>query len=173
MDVLTSNQHSYPGLLHYSTFTDPLNIFQYDPSDSYFGARSRSHQHLMAFAVRWAIPLSLLMIGAAAAYIVRAPFYLRALREGFADRRLPTLLVLVLSLAFFANIAVVLPFVQKAYYFGYWTSRLVLPALLGFGLLAFTLLDGRLRWRGARLAVLAYCVVHATVNVRFLWMLGD
>lgn len=173
LDVLASNQHSYPGLLHYSIFTDPLNIFQYDPSDSYFGVRPKAYQHLMTFAVRWAVPLSLVMIGAAAAYSVRAIFYLRALREGFVDRRLPTLLVLFLSLAFFANIAVVLPFVQRAYYFGYWTSRLVLPALLGFGLLAFALLDARLRWRGARLAVLAYCIVHATVNARFLWMRGD
>src|SRR5262249_10165318 len=59
--MLVSNLHSYPGLLHYSMFTDPLDIFQYDPTDSYFGARDQLHQGLMTFSVCWAVPLSLLM----------------------------------------------------------------------------------------------------------------
>jgi hypothetical protein len=172
MDMLEPNVHSYPGLLHYSTFTDPLNIFQYDPTDGYFGARSDWHQRLMTFAVRWAVALSLLMIAATATYAGRAVVQLRALREGLAGRRLAVLFVLLFSLAFFANIAVFLPFVQQAYHCGYWLSRLVLPALLGFALLAFALVDELPRWPGARLAVLAYALVHAAVNASFLWVLG-
>jgi hypothetical protein len=171
-NVLVSNRHSYPGLLHYSSFTDPLNIFQYDPTDSYFGARDGAHQRLMTFAVRWALPVSLLMIAATAIYAFRTVGYLRALRQGPADRRLPVLLVLFFSLAFFANIAVLLPLVQNAYHHGYWLARLVLPAMLGFALLGFTLLDERLHWPGARLAVVGYCLVHATVNASFLWVRG-
>jgi hypothetical protein len=172
MDMLASNRHSYPALLHYSSFTDPLNIFQYDPTDSYFGARDDAHQRLMTFAVRWAVPLSLLMIAATATYAFRTVAYLRALRKGPVDRRLPLLIVLFFSLAFFANIALFLPFVQQVYHNGYWLSRLVLPALLGLALLGFTLLDERLRWPVARLAVLAYSLVYATVNANFLWVLG-
>jgi hypothetical protein len=171
-NLLVPNLHSYPGLLHYSIFTDPLNIFQYDPTDNYFGARDATHQSLMTFAVRWAIPLTLLVCAAVVVYLFRALATLRGLRDGPLDRKLPILLVLAFSLAFFMNIALFLPFVRDAYYCGYWTARLVLPALLGFGLLGFTLLDERLRWSGARLAVLAYAVVFATVNFSFLWVVG-
>jgi hypothetical protein len=170
--MLVPNLHSYMGMLQYSIFTDPLNIFQYDATDSYFGARDDAHQRLMTFAVRWAVPLSLLMIAGTVTYAVRAVGYFRALREGPAARRLPVLLVLLFSAAFFANVALVLPFVREVYHAGYWTSRLVLPAVLGFVLLGFTLLDEHLRWRGARLAVLAYCLVHAVANTSFLWMRG-
>ena len=171
-NLLVPNLHSYPGLLHYSIFTDPLNIFQYDPTDNYYGARDDLHQRLMTFAVRWAVPLSLLMVGAAVVFAARGLSYLRGLRDGPLDRRLPILIVLLFSVAFFANIALLMPFVEQAYYCGYWTARLVLPALLGFGLLGFTLLDERLRWSGARLAVLAYVAVQATTHASFLWVRG-
>jgi hypothetical protein len=171
-NLLVSNRHSYPALLHLSIFTDPLNIFQYDPTDAYFGPRDALHQGLMTFAVNWALPLALLMIAAPAVYLFRARSYLRGLREGPLDRRLPILIVLAFSVAFFLNIALFMPYVQFAYYHGYWTARLVLPALLGFGLLGFTLLDERLRWSSARLGVLAYAVVQAVVHASFLWARG-
>jgi len=126
----------------------------------------------MTWAVRWAVPLSLLIVGATAVYFFRALSYLRGLRDGPLDRRLPILAILLFSLAFFANIALFMPFVQQAYYCGYWTARLILPALLGFGLLGFTLLDERLRSSGPRLAVLAYAAVQATLHASFLWVLG-
>jgi hypothetical protein len=171
-NLLVPNRHSYPALLHFSMFTDPLNIFQYDPTDSYFGARDELHRRLMTWAVRWAVPLSLLMIGATAVYLFRALSYLRDLRAGALDRKLPILIVVLFSVAFFANIAVFLPFVQQAYYCGYWTSRLVMPALLGCCLLGFTLLDERLHSSGARLAVLAYAAAQATLHGSFLWVRG-
>jgi hypothetical protein len=171
-NLLYPNRHSYPGLLHYSMFTDPLNIFQYDPSDSYFGVRDGVHQGLMTFAVRWAVPLSVLMVSAVAYYLFRGFSYLRGLRDSASNRKLATLIILAFSFACFANIAVFMPYVQQAYYCGYWTSRLVLPALLGFGLLGFTLLDERLRWSWARLAVLVFTIVHAAVNASFLWVVG-
>jgi hypothetical protein len=171
-NLLVPNRHSYAALLHYSVFTDPLNIFQYDPTDNYFGARDDLHQRLMALSVNLALPLSLLMIGATAVYLFRALSYLRALRAGALDQRLPILLVLLFSVMFFANIALFLPYVQQAYYCGYWTARLVLPALLGFGTLGFALLDERLHWRGARLGVLAYAAVQAALHVSFLWVRG-
>jgi hypothetical protein len=171
-NLLSSNRHSYPALLHLSLFTDVLNIFQSDPSDSDFGVRDALHQQLMTLAVRSAIPLSLLMICATAVYLLRAVSYVRRLRAGAADGSLPTLIVLAFSVAFFANIALFLPFVQLAYHNGYWLSRLVIPALMGSCLLGFTFLDERLRSSGARLTLLAYATAQAALHASFLWMRG-
>jgi hypothetical protein len=172
-NLLTNNRHSYPALLHLSMFTDILDIFQNDPSDSYFGARDSDHQKLMTVAVNWAIPLSLLMIAATIAYTFRALSYLRRRRLPRAtDSDLPALLVLAFSLAFFANIALFLPSMQYAYLYGYWLGRLVLPALLGFCLLAFAFLDGRLRSSAARVTVLAYAAAQAALHASFLWVRG-
>jgi len=171
-NLLLSNRHSYPALLHLSTFTDVLNIFQSDPSDSYFGARDGLHQQLMTLAVRSAVPLSLLMIFATLIHLFRTFSYLSRLRAGASDKSLATVIVLLFSVAFMANITLFLPFVQLAYHNGYWLSRLVIPALLGSCLLGFILLDERLRSSGARLAVLAYAAAQAALHVSFLWMRG-
>jgi hypothetical protein len=171
-NLLTSNRHSYPALLHLSMFTDVLNIFQSDPSDSDFGVRDDLHQQLMTLAVRSAIPLSLLMIWATAVYLFRALSSLRRLRAGASEGSLPTLIVVVFSVAFIANITLFLPFVQLAYHNGYWLSRLAMPALLGSCLLGFILLEERLRSSGARLAVLAYAAAQAALHASFLWMRG-
>ena len=164
--LLERNRVSYPALLHLSMFTDPLNIYQSDPSDSYFGARDGLHQTLMTVAVNSAIPLSVLMLVAGGVYLGRVVSSLRSL-----DGSLTTI-VFGFSAAFFANIALFLPFVQHAYYYGYWQARLVMPALLGFCFLGFVLLDEHLGSRVARAAVLVYAVAQATLHASFLWMPG-
>ncbi len=171
-NLLVNNRHSYPALLHLSMFTDPMNIYQSDPIDSYFGARDGLHQALMMVAVNSAIPLSVLMIVATGVYLFRAPSYLRGRRASPAGRPLLTVVVLGFSVAFFANIAVFLPLVRYAYYYGYWQARLVMPALLGFCFLGFVFLDERLRSRAARAAVFAYTVAQAALHVSFLWVRG-
>ncbi|HEY2295166.1 MAG TPA: hypothetical protein VGM86_31060, partial [Thermoanaerobaculia bacterium] len=171
-NLLMSNRHSYPALLHLSMFTDPMNIYESDPADAYFGQRDGLHQELMTVAVNSSIPLSLLMLVAICVFVFRAPSCLRGLRAAPSGRPLLTMLVLGFSVAFFANIALFLPFVKHAYYFGYWQARLVLPALLGFCFLGFVLLDERLRSRGARAAVFVYAVAQAALHVSFLWVRG-
>jgi hypothetical protein len=171
-NLLENNRHSYPALLHLSMFTDPMNIYQSDPSDSYFGARDSLHQALMTVAVNFAIPLSVLMVVATGVYLFRALSSLRRFDAFSSSRPLLTTIVVGFSAAFFANIAVFLPLVRYAYYYGYWQARLVMPALLGFCLLGFVLLDERLRSRAARAAVLVYAVAQAALHVSFLWVRG-
>lgn len=171
-NLLVNNRHSYPALLHLSMFTDPLNIYQSDPTDSYLGARDGLHQALMTVAVNSSIPLSLLMLVATGVFLFRTPSYLRGLRASTASRPLLTMAVFGFSIAFFANIAVFLPFVRFAYFYGYWQARLVMPALLGFCFLGFVLLDERLRSRAARAAVFAYAVAQAALHFSFLWVRG-
>jgi hypothetical protein len=170
-NLLVSNRHSYPALLHLSMFTDILNIFQYDPADSYYRPRDDLHQRLMTVAVWSGIPLSLLMIAATGAYLLRAPRSWRRLRAR-GGTELPAMILLGFSLAFFANIALFLPFMQYAYHNGYWLSRLVMPALLGACFLGFVFLDELLGSTAARGAVLAYAFAQAALHASFLWTRG-
>jgi len=167
-NLLVINRHSYPALLHLSMFTDVLNIFQHDPSDSYFRPRDILHQDLMSVAVLSSIPLSLLMIAATVIYLLR---WLRWRRSSGGDE-LPAKIVVAFSVAFFANIALFLPFMQYSYLHGYWLARLVMPALLGFCFLGFVCLDRWLRWTEARVAVLAYAVAQSALHASFLWTRG-
>jgi hypothetical protein len=168
-NLLVINRHSYPALLHLSMFTDVLNIFQYDPADSYFRRRDDLHQRLMTAAVRSAIPLSLLMIGATVIYLARC---LRRRRSSGGGNEFPATILVAFSVAFFANISLFLPFMQFSYLHGYWLARLVMPALLGLCFLGFVFLDGVLRWTGARGAVLAYAVAQSALHASFLWARG-
>ena len=170
-NLLVNNRHSYPALLHLSMFTDVLNIFQSDPSDSYFRPRDEMHQGLMTVAVRSAIPLSVLMIAATVIYLLRS---LRQRRSHDGSYALSPMILIVLafSVAFFANISLFLPFMQYAYLHGYWLARLVLPALLGLCFLGFVFLDELLRWTGARGAVLAYAAAQSALHASFLWTRG-
>jgi hypothetical protein len=170
--LLVNNRHSYPALLHLSMFTDVMNIFQYDAADSYFRPRNPRHQRLMTVAVRSAIPLSLLMIAATAAYLIRAPRCVSRLRDTRTGNELPALILLGFSVAFLANIGLLLPFVAHAYRYGYWLARLVMPALLGCCFLGFVFLDELLRWTAARGAVLVYATAQAALHASFLWARG-
>ncbi|HVZ73672.1 MAG TPA: hypothetical protein VHJ20_14935 [Polyangia bacterium] len=171
-NLLIDNKHSYPALLHLSTFTDVLNVYQYDPSDNYLGARDPLHQRLMTIAVRTSVPLSLLMVIATFVYLARMARQL----VGFGSAPRPDdrakAIVVAISAAAFANITLALPSVQHPYFFGYWLARLVLPSLLGFCFLAFALLDEKLRSSGARLTVLAAAVAQAALHASFLWPRG-
>ena len=61
-NLLINNKHSQPALLHLSTYTDVMNIFQYDASDAYFGPRSDVNQRRMSLAVKSAVLLSALTV---------------------------------------------------------------------------------------------------------------
>jgi hypothetical protein len=171
-NLLVDNRHSYLALLHLSMFTDVLNIFQSDPTDSPFGTRDDLHQALMTAAVRSSLPLTLLLIVAMAFHTFRAPSYLLGLGTAPPGKKLIVTTVLAVSAAFFANIVLLLPFVQRAYHDGYWLARLVMPPLLGFLWLAFAFLDERLRSPASRVVVLAYALGQAALHGSFLWVRG-
>jgi hypothetical protein len=123
-------------------------------------------------AVNLAIPTSLLMLVAACVHLFRMLSFLLGRRASPPGRPLLTMIVFGFCGAFFANIVVFLPFVRYAYHFGYWQARLVMPALLGFCLLGFVLLDERLRSGRARATLLTYTVVQAALHASFLWVRG-
>jgi len=176
-ELLFPNRYSYPALLHLGIFTDLLNIFQYDPSYSAPGipimpprpARSAINQARMALAVKTAVPLSLIsllaVIGWVLSYLKRG---LWRPGEWSADVEL----ILVPSLAWFANIVIFFPFIPHVYNGGYWLPRLILPAITGFCALAVAALDRvTTRWRLGALPYLftAYVLLQSALHVSFLW----
>jgi cytochrome b561 len=58
----------------------------------------------------------------------------------------------ILGIAFFLIVFLLIPFVHAAALFGYWTPRLILPALLSFYLAAFLFIDRKIA-RGSSLIV--------------------
>jgi hypothetical protein len=112
------------------------------------------------------------MIAATVAYLLRVPRFLGRLRAFRGGDESAAMILLAFSVAFFANITLFLPFMQHAYFAGYWLARLVMPALLGCCFLGFVFLDGWLRSPVARGAVLAYAAAQAALHASFLWARG-
>ena len=171
-ELLQPHAYSYPALTHLDTFTDTLNIFQYDPTDSYFGARTLRNKHLMAAAVKSAVPITLLCAGAIALVSVLA------IATGLwrPVRSRPDLeAVYLLAFGWFSNIVVFLPFVTMPYRAGFWTARLTMPGLLLFLLLTVYVLERLLPGRAGRAAswtALVYVVCQSALQVSFLWPWG-
>jgi hypothetical protein len=168
--LLTSNKFSYPALLHISMYTDIMNIFQYDPKQAYIGPRSASHQQRMAAAVQWGVLTSILALvgtvvslGRCGRSVLFDPVWMHT------KRRRNEIIVLGFSLAYFCMIALVLPFVEFAYLKGYWLSRLVMQALVGFVFLGFVSLGDVFKSRHVRLLVLAFSIGQAALHASFLW----
>ncbi len=171
-ELLMEHRHSFLALNHLAIFTDPLNIFQYDPTDAYFGQRSPRNQRWMVWAVRSAVPITL-------ACVVCMVFLGGAVILGGlvrpANTRPDLEAVFLLAFGWFSNIVVFLPFIAPAYIGGFWTPRLTLPALLIFLLFTFYVLDrlltGRVR-TGAFWLILIYVGVQSVLQVSFLWPWG-
>lgn len=170
-NLLQENKYSYPGLLHLAIFTDILNIFQYDPEDLYIGPRSHVNQKLMSLSTKTALPISLFCV-------LSTIFCLYKCIRNFLG---PTLsqqgieVVTILGLAWFANIALFLPFIPTAVGAGFWLPRLVLPAIISCLLLLFFCLDQiAMAYKSKYFSHLIFCYVciQSTIHIFFLWPAG-
>jgi 4-amino-4-deoxy-L-arabinose transferase-like glycosyltransferase len=164
------HKYSYPALLHLSTFTDILNIYQYDPTDSIFGERSASNASRMRFAVKSGLLFSL-------AFLILTPVALFRALYGSVIQRNPRhafwSIVAVCALGWFLNIVVFLPDVP-AYLGGFWLPRYIIPALICFIALSAWEVDRRLSSRsGAWGIVICLLVVfQSLIHLSFLWPWG-
>jgi 4-amino-4-deoxy-L-arabinose transferase-like glycosyltransferase len=170
-NLLLANKFSYPGLLHLATFTDILNIYQYDPDDGYFGARSRENAARMSLAVKTAFPFTLFALVAVPFLMARGTWSVLVKK----DRQwLALLLISLPGAVLFLNVVAFLPLLPYAYYHGYWLPRLIVPALLIFVVIAFVglehVIDGR--WRAGRWICLVLVCLQSALHVLFLWPWG-
>ena len=145
-DILAAHKHGYLALSHLGTFTDTMNLFQQLSVPLRFGAvlipdqktrqpwKTPVMQASMALGVLWTLMA-----------LVGTPWLgTSAIRRLFQDRLRREDLALLFGTAYFLLMFLPIPFVHGGALFGYWTPRLILPALLGFFLSGFLLVDRKI-----------------------------
>ncbi|MGA2015913.1 MAG: hypothetical protein ABSH26_03095 [Opitutaceae bacterium] len=183
--VYEVRKYSYLGLLHVSSVTDVMNLFQPPPGAiptdwgqraqrPFLRDRTARSQRLQVWSVRWCLAYS--------AMAVLGTLSCGALSAGSLLRRVPilpdaTVVITVLAVGFICPVFLTLTLVNDPYMAAYWYPRLVLPAILVFYSLGFVALD-RLCQRLARrqgaprrflLAFAGYTLVACLLFIGFLY----
>jgi hypothetical protein len=136
--MLENNGYSYPALLHLSIFTDALDFARGRKTTGHHTPRPDPQQMLSRWSVRSGVVFFLAGIVALCVSwwrIFRS--FLKpntVVREGLVPWA-------AAAMVWFAPIVLALPFVHHVYDSGYWTPRLIVPALWGFAFGLFVLLD--------------------------------
>ena len=176
--------YSYLGLLHVSSFSDVLNCFQrppetvspdWYPSTDELKIRPRTHlsQALQTLSVRWCLGFSALAMAGTLYCILRSARWLVQRGPAAADA---IVVLTALAVGFYSPIFLSLHRVAHPYTAGYWTPRLILPALLVFFCLGFVLLDAacgllereKAPARPLLLLISAYTLVACLLFIGFL-----
>jgi hypothetical protein len=167
-EVLLPHRYSYLGLSHMGVFTDPMNLFQELSVPQNIGKVLIPDQKTRR---AWKTPvmsasMSLGIIWTASALIGTAWLLFAALCrlvKGDLEREQMTML---LGLAYFLLIFLPIPFVHGGALFGYWTPRLILPALLSFYFAGFLFIDREIvrRLHGIPYAVLVLVSIQCAIE---------
>ena len=172
-EILDAHRYSYLGLTHLGIFTDTMNLFQVLTVPQHFGSvlipdqktrrpwKTPVMQASMYLAVIWT-----------ALILVAVPWALfRAFRNLLREKLEPEDVTAVLGIAFFLVVFLLIPFVNGGARFGYWTPRLIVPALLSFYLAEFLFIDQKIVRRSTAVAwtvlflVLIQCGIEAVMLV--------
>jgi len=172
-EILLPHRYSYLGLSHMAVFTDPMNLFQElsVPQDI---AKVLIPDQKTRRA--WKTPVMsasmyLGIIWTASALVGTAWLLLSALyrlAKGDLQREHITIL---LGVAYFLLMFLPIPFVHGGALFGYWTPRLILPALLAFFLAGFLFIDQKVLPNSVAIAigveflVATQCAVEAVMLI--------
>lgn len=145
-EILQGHRYSYLGLVHLGIFTDTMNLFQVLTVPQHFGSvlipdqkarqpwKTPVMQVSMCLGVIWTVLV-----------LVSVPWSLFEAFRNLIDRKLNREdVTAVLGIAFFLIVFLLIPFVHAGALFGYWTPRLILPALLSFYLAAFSFIDTKI-----------------------------
>ncbi len=171
-EILLPHRYSYLGLSHMGTFTDTMNLFQELSVPQDIGRVLIPDQKTrrawktpvmsasMSFGIIWT---GLALIGTA--WLLVCAF--RRLTKGDLEREHITIL---LGIAYFLLMFLPIPFVHGGALFGYWTPRLILPALLSFYLAAFLFVDRKIARRldGILYAILLLVSIECVIEVVML-----
>ncbi len=163
--MLENNGYSYPALLHLGIFTDVLDILDREGFQR-LKPRPESHARLARWAVRSGVIFSVATLVALFAYAGES---LRQLRRRAAELNPALLIWAVFSAAWFLPLVLTLPFVTAAYTWGYWLPLLVVPALWGFGLILYAMLDRWIGGRGLAWGVLAATLLQSVLEIASGW----
>jgi hypothetical protein len=171
-EILLPHVHSYLALSHMGVFTDTMNLFQELSVSQDFGRVLIPDQKTRK---PWKTPvmsMSMLLgtIWTAFALIGTAWLSistLRRLTKGDLEREHISILF---GIAYFLLMFLPIPAVHAGALFGYWTPRLILPALLAFFLAAFLFIDRRLaaKSRAAAVVVFGLTSVQCAIEIVML-----
>ena len=169
--ILAAHKYSYLALSHMATFTDPMNLFQDLSVPQQFSAvllpdqktrqpwKTLVMQISMSLGVVWTL---LALTGTAWTFLLAT----KNLLKGKLEREDVTA---ILGIACFLVIFLPIPFVHGGALFGYWTPRLILPALLYFFWAAFLLIDRKIaRQPMIAVAVLALALIQCAIAALIL-----
>ena len=133
-EILQGHRYSYLGLVHLGIFTDTMNLFQRLTVPQNFGSvlipdqkarqpwKTPVMQASMWLGVIWTVLV-----------LVAVPWSLVPAFCNLVDRKLNREdVTAILGIALFLIVFLLIPFVHYGAFFGYWTPRLILPALLSF-----------------------------------------
>jgi hypothetical protein len=142
-------------------FTDPMNLFQELSVPQNIGRVLIPDQKTRR---SWKTPVMsasmyLGIIWTASALIGTAWLLLSAFRrlvKGDLQREHITML---LGISYFLLMFLPIPFVHGGALFGYWTPRLILPALLSFYLAAFLFIDRKIATKSSHIARVLFMLV--------------
>jgi 4-amino-4-deoxy-L-arabinose transferase-like glycosyltransferase len=171
-DILAPHKHSYLGLSHLAVFTDPMNLFQDLSVPQNFGSilipdqktrrpwKTSVMEMSMLFGTVWTV---LAFVGTTCNTVL-------ALRHLYKDNLHLEDCAMFLGVAYFLLMFLPIPFVHGGALFGYWTPRLILPALLCFFLAGFLLLDRKLATKSKNIAfvLLALVVLQSVTEILVL-----
>jgi 4-amino-4-deoxy-L-arabinose transferase-like glycosyltransferase len=171
-DIRVVHKHSYLALSHLGVFTDTMNLFQDlrlpDHFDDTLVPDVKTRR-------AWKTPvmvasMSLGVIWTLLALIGTPWTLLGAVKNLIRDKLEREDVTALLGTAYFLLMFLPIPFVYFGYLFGYWTPRLILPALLYFFLAAFLLLDRKIVRDSKPIAfcVLALVIVQTAIEIVML-----
>jgi hypothetical protein len=159
--------YSYPALLQLTTYTDVLDYARDGQMGN--GAPRPEPQKTLS---KWSVRLGLLT--SAAMLLAMLWFTFRTLATLIKPRFAPSTGVIIwgmMALAWYLPLVMTFPYMENVYDWGYWLSRLVIPALWGFALVFFAELDARLaprpRWIPIVVAVLIFA--QAAMHLGSVW----
>lgn len=172
-EILTPHKHSYLALSHMATFTDPMNVFGDLTVPQQFGRvlipDQKTRRAWKTPIMQASMTLGVLCTGLA--LIGTGWTLLVAIRNLIRDRLEREDATAIVGTALFLVVFLPIPFVHAGALFGYWTPRLILPALLYFFWAAFLLIDRKIaRQRpivsvAVFLLVLVQCAIEAVMLI--------
>lgn len=164
--LLVNNSYSYPALLHLTIFTDVLDYAHEGQIDD-GAARLEPQKTFSQWSVRLGLPFTL------AALLAVGWLAFRCARALWRPALPPPDGVVtwgLMALAWYLPIALSLPFLTNAYEWGYWLSRLIIPALWGFSIVLFATIDELLARHRHLPGVIALLVAaQAYLHIASVW----
>jgi 4-amino-4-deoxy-L-arabinose transferase-like glycosyltransferase len=171
-EILTAHKHSYLGLSHMGIFTDPMNLFQDLSVAQTIGSVLIPDQKTRR---PWktgvmAASMSLGTIWTLLALLGTASAFWQALKNLSRNNLQREDSAILLGIAYFLLMFLPIPFVHAGALFGYWTPRLILPALLCFFMAGFILIDRKLAEKSNKivLGVLLLVAIQCAAEIAIL-----